>query len=178
MLWIAGGLVLLLLGLVFFDPELGGEPLVKDLARVPRGTPSAAEVVAQAALVEVLAAPSGRWPVMHLSLGFWRNDAGPRWARIRVLEAAGEGPLRTGGEYGLAHSRLEPGQRFILCLNERGQAVDGYLTEADGRVRLIADDPSDPPAVPFATTPPLAPDEAFSRLLGKPPATTPTKFRP
>lgn len=178
MLWIAGAVVLLLLGAVFTDPEFSGEPLVKGLARVPRGTPSKAEPVAQAALVEVVAAPSGRWPLVKVSLGFWRNDAGPRWAKVRVLEASGDGPLKAGAEVALDHWRLEPGQRFVVCLNARGESVDGYLADAAGKVSLVDDTPTAEPIAPFASTPPMAPADAFPRLVGKPPSTIPTKFRP
>lgn len=178
MLWSAGAVVLLVLGAVFVDPESSGEPLVKGLARVPRGVPTASEVVTQAAFVEVVAAPSGRWPLVKVSLGFWRNDAGPRWAKVRVLEVAGDGPLKAGAEHALDHWRLEAGQRFVVCLNGRGESVDGYLADAAGQVSLVDPTPTAEPIAPFVSTPPMAPAEALARLVGKPPSTIPTKFRP
>ncbi len=178
MVWLVVGAVVVVLGLLFVDPDRSGAPLVEGLPRVPRGQAVRSELVTQAALVEVVSAPSGRWPVMRVSLGFWRNDAGPRWARVKVLEVAGQGPLVAGAEVGLTHGRLEVGQRFALSLNARGEAVDGYLAEADGRVRLVADDSSAAPVAPYLPTEPLPVAEALGRLVGAPPSTIPTKFRP
>jgi len=182
MVWFAIALAVLglaVFGLVFFDPEHLGAPLVEGLPRVPRGTPLKTEPVAQAGFLEVVSAPSGRYPLVQVSLGsFGRNFGEPKWARVKVLDAAGQGPLLVGAEVGLGHGKLEAGQRFVACLNARGEVVDGYPADADGKVRLISDDSASAKAVPYDATEPMTPAEALLELVGKPPSTTPTKFRP
>lgn len=180
MVFIGGAVLLTLVAAVFFDPEFAGRPLVKGLTQVPLGAPSASAPVAQVGLVEVVAAPSFSWPLVKVSLGFWRNDAGPRWARVRVLEAAGQGPLTAGAECALAHRQapLVAGQRFVVSLDATGGSVDGYVADAAGLVQLVDDAPTPEPVAPYVPTAPMPAREAFSRLLGKPPSLIPTKFRP
>lgn len=154
-----------------FHPGGFGAPLVEGLPRIPKAQGYGA-TVAQVLDVEVLARPDPSWP--PLSFGFQKPHT--YWTRVRVKASAGAGAPPAGTELGLS-SRYSP-DRFLVCLDATGAHIDGYQLEASGLVRLVGDASPSAQHVPYDPTEPMTVAEAFTKLLGAPGSTIPTKFRP
>ena len=154
-----------------FHPGRFGAPLVEGLTRIPAAE-TRGGLVTQVLDVEVVTRPDPSWP--PLSFGFQKPHT--YWTRVRVKASAGQGAPPPGTELGLA-SRYAP-DRFLVCLDATGGHIDGYVLEASGLVRLVGDASPSAKAVPYDATEPMPVQEAFTKLLGKPGSTIPTKFRP
>ncbi len=154
-----------------FHPGRFGAPLVEGLTRVPAGE-TRGVVVTQVLDVEVVARPDPSWP--PLSFGFQKPHT--YWTRVRVKASAGQGAPPPGTELGL-ESRDAP-DRFLVCLDATGAHIDGYVLETSGLVRLVGDASPAAQHVPYDATEPMPVQEAFTKLLGNPGSTIPTKFRP
>lgn len=154
-----------------FHPGRFGAPLVEGLPRIPAAETRGA-IITQVLDVEVVARPDPSWP--PLSFGFQKPHT--YWTRVRVKASAGQGAPPPGTELGLA-SRRAP-DRFLVCVDASGAHIDGYVLEPSGLVRLVADASAAAKHVPYDATEPMPVAEAFTKLLGSPGSTIPTKFRP